>query len=66
MGAYEISADRTGFKTAQQNVSLALGQSAEVDLRLSVAESHQVIQVEAAALAANLATADDSALKLLW
>lgn len=62
VGVYEISADRTGFKTSKQNVSLALGQSAEVDLTLSVAEIHQAIRVEAGALTANVTTADDSGL----
>ena len=62
VGAYEISADKTGFTTAKRSVSLVLGQSAEVDLTLSVAEIHQVIRVEAAALSAHVTTADDSGL----
>jgi hypothetical protein len=62
VGTYEISADKTGFSTKKQRLALVLGQSAEVDLTLSVAEMRQAIQVEAAPLQANVTTADDAGL----
>ena len=62
VGAYEISAESRGFKTAEKSVLLALGESAEVDLALSVAEIHQAVQVEGSALPTNVTTADYSGL----
>ncbi len=62
VGSYEISAEKTGFTPARKSLTLTLGQSAEVNITLSVAEIRQAIQVEGVNSSALLTTSDDSGL----
>jgi hypothetical protein len=62
VGRYEVSAEKTGFSTAEQSVALVLGQRANLELTLTVAGIHQAIQVEAASFSADVSTADVSGL----
>ena len=45
VGTYEVTAGMAGFKVRRRTVSLFLGERAEVDLTLSLAEVHQTVQV---------------------
>ena len=62
VGSYEFSAEKEGFATVERTVSLVLGQRANFDLTLTVASVRQAVQVEAAALSADVSTADVSGL----
>ncbi|MFY9527983.1 MAG: carboxypeptidase regulatory-like domain-containing protein [Candidatus Acidiferrales bacterium] len=62
VGTYEVTADKAGFSTTKRSLKLVLGQRADADLRLSVAEVHQAIQVEETAIAVEVTTADVSGL----
>ncbi len=62
VGKYRVTAEKEGFEIAEQQVTLVLGQRASVDLTLAVAGIHQSIQVEAAAFAGDVSTADVSGL----
>ena len=62
VGAYEVSAEKAGFSTAEQSVTLVLGQHADLQLTLTVAGIHQAIQVEAVSFAPEVSTADVSGL----
>ena len=61
VGTYEVSGEKSGFTTARRTVSLVLGQSANVDLTLTVAGVRQTIQVEGA-IEPSVTTADVSGL----
>src|ERR1700748_2339147 len=46
VGAYQITASKEGFRTAAKTgISLAVGQRADVDLRLSVGEVRETVTV---------------------
>ena len=62
VGKYRVTAEKEGFATVEQAVTLVLGQRANLDLTLAVAGVHQAIQVEAAAFAGDVSTADVSGL----
>ena len=62
VGKYRVTAEKEGFSTVKQDVSLVLGQRANLELTLAVAGIHQAIQVEAAAFAGDVSTADVSGL----
>jgi hypothetical protein len=62
VGKYRVTAEKEGFRTAEQDVTLVLGQRANLDLTLAVAEIHQAIQVEAASFSGDVSTADVSGL----
>jgi len=62
VGSYQVSAQKDGFSTVEQDVTLVLGQRAELTLTLAVAGVHQAIEVEAAAFSADASTADVSGL----
>ena len=62
VGKYRVTAEKDGFNTVEQEVSLVLGQRASLDLTLAVAGIHQAIQVEAAAFSGDVSTADVSGL----
>src|ERR1035441_7978290 len=62
VGKYRVTAEKEGFATVEQDVTLVLGQRADLELTLAVAGIHQAIQVEAAAFAGDVSTADVSGL----
>ncbi len=62
VGKYRVTAKREGFATAQQEVTLVLGQRADLRFKLEVAGVHQTVEVQATALAADVTTADVSGL----
>ena len=62
VGKYRVTAEKEGFSTAEQDVTLVFGQRANLELTLAVAGVHQAIQVEAAAFAGDVSTADVSGL----
>ncbi len=62
VGAYEVSAEKAGFSTARQSVTLVVGQRADLRMTLAVAGIHQAIQVEAVPFAPDVSTADVSGL----
>jgi hypothetical protein len=62
VGRYQVSAEKAGFSTVEQDVTLVLGQRADLTLTLAVAGIHQAIQVEAAGFSADASTADVSGL----
>ena len=62
VGAYEISAEKAGFRPARAKVSLVLGQRATVDLALAVAELQQSVQVQETAISADVTTIETSGL----
>jgi hypothetical protein len=62
VGKYRVTAEKEGFNTAEQDLVLVLGQRADLDFTLVVAGIHQAIQVEAAAFAGDVSTAEVSGL----
>ena len=62
IGNYEVSGEKTGFQPAKANVTLVLGESATINLTLSVAQLQQVVQVEESAVAVSATTTDISGL----
>ena len=46
VGRYELTADKTGFRTEHRTgITLVVGQQAEVDLTLRVGDVHQTVEV---------------------
>jgi hypothetical protein len=62
VGAFEISGEKAGFQAARVKVNLVLGQRAEVDLVLAVAELQQNVQVQETAISADVTTMETSGL----
>ena len=63
VGRYEVSAEKTGFKTeVKDGITLALGQRSTVDVTLQVGEVQQSVQVEETALQLDVTTAEPSGL----
>ena len=62
VGSYEVSGEKTGFQEAKASVTLAVGESATVNLTLPVAQLNQVVQVEESAVAVSATTTDISGL----
>jgi hypothetical protein len=62
VGKYRVTAERAGFATAQQEVTLVLGQRANLEFRLEVAGLQQTVQVAATPFAGDVSTADVSGL----
>lgn len=62
VGNYEVGGQKTGFQGAKSDVALAVGESATVNLTLSVAQLQQVVQVEESAIAVSATTTDISGL----
>ncbi len=62
IGNYEVSGEKTGFQPVKANVTLVLGESATINLTLSVAQLQQVVQVEESAVAVSATTTDISGL----
>ena len=62
VGTYEVTAGMAGFKVRRRTVSLFLGERAEVDLTLSLAEVHQTVQVLEAPIRPEVTTSDVSGL----
>ncbi len=62
VGNYEVSGDKTGFEEAKAAVTLVLGESASINLTLSVKQLEQVVQVEESAVAVSATTTDISGL----
>lgn len=55
-GRYIVSLKNTGFKTHQQNVRLAVGQTAELKIQLQVGELQEVVNIEGGAAQLQIAT----------
>src|SRR5207244_13029079 len=62
VGTYEVTAGMAGFKVRRRTVSLFLGERADVDLTLSLAEVHQTVQVLEAPIRPEVTTSDVSGL----
>ena len=62
VGEYRVTAEKDGFNKVEQEVTLVVGQRANLNLTLAVATVHQAIQVEAAAFSGDVSTADVSGL----
>jgi len=62
VGNYEVSGEKTGFEQAKAVVTLVLGESANINLTLPVAQLQQVVQVEESAIAVSATTTDISGL----
>ena len=62
VGAYDVSAEKSGFQPARAKLDLALGQRASVDLVLAVAELQQSVQVQETAISADVTTMETSGL----
>ena len=62
VGAYEVSAEKSGFQPARAKVNLVLGQRATVDLALAVAELQQSVQVQETAISVDVSTMETSGL----
>src|SRR5207248_9456816 len=62
-GQYEVTVEKTGFKTAvRKGINLGVGQEAVVNLRLEVGEFAQQIVVNEGALVVNVTTASEAGL----
>src|SRR6266700_2599251 len=63
VGKYEVTAEQAGFRTeVKTGITLAIGQRAEVDLKLALGGVQQSISVEETALQLSVTTADFSGL----
>ena len=63
VGKYEVTAEQSGFRTElKTGITLVLGQRATVDLKLTVGEIQQTMQVEETALQLNTTTSEVSGL----
>jgi hypothetical protein len=63
VGKYEVTVEQAGFRTeTRTGITLVLGQRADLDLKLTVGEIQQTIQVEETALQLNATTAEFSGL----
>lgn len=59
-GTYEVTANKPGFDPAVLKLTLAVGQRAEADLKLSIAAGHQAVEVQDTPAATQVTTADAS------
>ncbi|TAM84807.1 MAG: carboxypeptidase regulatory-like domain-containing protein [Acidobacteria bacterium] len=59
-GTYEVTASKRGFDRATRRLSLAVGQRAEVNLKLPIAAGYQTVDVQEYPAEAQLTTADSS------
>ena len=50
-GQYTLSAEQAGFKKAQSNLTLTVGQTANIDLALEIGSSNETVDVQAASQA---------------
>lgn len=62
VGAYQVSAEKSGFQSAQVKVNLVLGQRATVDLALTMAELNQSVQVQEDAISTDVTMMETSGL----
>lgn len=63
VGKYEVTAEQTGFrKESRTGITLVLGQRAGVDLKLTIGEVQQTVQVEETAIQLGVTTAEFSGL----
>lgn len=62
VGAYEVTAEKAGFRTAKVRVTLVLGQRASVNFQLTVAELQQSVQVQETAVSVEVTTTETSGL----
>ena len=63
VGHYELTADKTGFRTEHRTgITLVVGQQAEVDLTLQVGNVHQTVEVSSEPAIVVVATEDTSGL----
>ena len=62
VGRYRVTIERSGFDAAVQEVTLVLGQHANLELRLEIAGLHQAVQVKADAFVGEVSTNDVSGL----
>jgi len=62
VGAYEVSAEKSGFQTAQAKLTVVVGERASVDLTLTLAELQQSVQVQESALSVEVTTAETAGL----
>ena len=63
VGRYELTADKTGFRTEHRTgITLVVGQQAEVDLTLQVGDVHQTVEVSSEPAIVAVATEDTSGL----
>ena len=63
VGRYELTADKTGFRTEHRTgITLVVGQQAEVNLTLRVGDVHQTVEVSSEAAVVVVATEDASGL----
>jgi hypothetical protein len=63
VGRYELTADKTGFRTEHRTgITLVVGQRAEVDLTLQVGNVHQTVEVSSEPAIVVVATEDTSGL----
>ena len=63
VGRYELTADKTGFRTEHRTaITLVVGQQAEVDLTLQVGNVHQTVEVSSEPAVVVVTTEDTSGL----
>jgi hypothetical protein len=62
VGAYEVTAEKAGFRSAKAKLAVVLGQRATVDLELTVAELQQSVQVQETAVSVEVTTMETSGL----
>ena len=63
VGRYELTADKTGFRTEHRSgITLVVGQREEVDLILQVGDVHQTVEVSSEPAVVVVATEDTSGL----
>src|SRR5438067_1699251 len=58
VGKYAVTAEQTGFRKSQADITLVLGQRASVDLKLAIGGTQQSISVEETALDLLVTTAE--------
>ena len=62
VGSYEVSAEKAGFQPARAAITLVIGESATVNLTLSVAQVNEDVQVEESAVGVSVTNTDVSGL----
>ena len=63
VGRYELTADKTGFRTEHRTgITLVVGQQAEIDLTLQVGNVHQTVEVSSEPAVVVVTTEDTSGL----
>ena len=62
VGSYDILAEKPGFRPTKISITLVIGQRATLNVKLSVAEVQQTIQVQEAALSESVTNTDVSGL----